>query len=42
MFNFEWREVVDRKVSMCSGLPELCGDEALERRIEKEEITKCI
>ena len=41
-FDFEWKEVVEGKVSMCSSLSELCEDEVLDRGIEKEEIAKCI
>ena len=41
-FDFEWKEVVERKVSMCSSLSRVCEDEALDRGIEKEEIAKCI
>ena len=41
-FDFEWKEVVERKVSMCSTLSEMCEDEVLDRVIEKEEIVKCI
>ena len=39
-FNFEWKEVVERKVSMtlCSSLSEVCKDEVLDRGIEKRKL----
>ena len=30
-FDFEWKAVVEGKVSMCSSLSEVCEDEALDR-----------
>ena len=39
-FDFEWKEAVERKVSMCSSLSEVCEDEVLDRRIEREETEK--
>ena len=33
---------VERKVSMCGSLSEVCEDEALDGGIELEEIAKCI
>ena len=41
-FDSNWKESVERKVSMCSSLSQVCEDEALDGRIEKEEIAKCI
>ena len=41
-FDFEWKELVERKVSMHSSLSEVCEDEGLHREIENEEIVKCI
>ena len=41
-FDSNWKEVVERKVSVCSSLSEVCEDEALDGEIEKEEIAKSI
>ena len=41
-FDSNWKEAVERKVSMCSTLSEVCEDEALDEGIEKEEIAKWI
>ena len=38
-FDFKWKKIVERKVSMCSSLSGVCGDETLDRGIE---IVKCI
>ena len=37
-----WKEVVQRKVSMCCSLSEVCEDEVLDRGREKEENAKYI
>ena len=41
-FDSNWKELVERKVSMCGSLSKVCEDEALDREIEKAEIVKCI
>ncbi len=41
-FYSNWKELVERKVSMCGSLSKVCEDEALDREIEKAEIVKCI
>ena len=38
-FDFNWKEAVERKVSMHRGLSEVCEDEALDGGVE---IAKCI
>ena len=40
--HFEGKEVVERKVSMCSSLCKVCEDEVLDREIEKADIAKCM
>ena len=35
-YDFEWEAGVERKVSMCGSLSELCKDEVLDRGIEKK------
>ena len=41
-FDSNWKELVERKVSMCGSLSKVCEDEALDREIEKVEIVKYI
>ena len=40
IFNSEWKEQVETKVSMCSS--SLCEDEYLDGELHKGEIEKCI
>ena len=41
-FNFEWKEVVEGKVSMCSNLSKECEDKGLDKGIETGDIVKCL
>ena len=38
----ERKEVVERRVSMCSSLSKVCEDEVLDREIQKANIAKCM
>ena len=41
-FDSNWKELVERKVSMCGSLSKVCEDEAIDREIKKAEIAKHI
>ena len=41
-FDSNWKELVERKVSMCGSLSKVFEDEALDRGIEKAKRMKCI